>query len=310
MKPVLAKSIFFQLWTFLYNRLFQKPGTFKIGVGISCLDVDAISIQFIHHQWTRRGLELERGHPVRKLYKKILFRYFEVCENFLFRKDGLKVFSPAKFLTEFIRSKNPKLQAETIYSGVNLERFELGEGSKDEILRSLTTNYPSLAGLDVSRPIYLFVGAYERKGLMDALALLKHEKDKPQFIVIGSPSLGRAVEWPAEIEVYPVTFTKEVPKFYALADAFIFPTMYEPFGLVLFEAMAMGLTIVTRRKEVGASELLEGLPKVYFCDEAHFELPRVEVTGHKEKSELRELRLKVLGNVSWDKAGSELANFL
>ena len=37
------------------------------------------------------------------------------------------------------------------------------------------------------------------------------------------------------------------------------PTLYEPFGLVLIEAAAMGMNIVTTRNCVGASELLENL---------------------------------------------------
>jgi glycosyltransferase involved in cell wall biosynthesis len=307
--PVLLKSIYFQFIVFLYNRLFQERGFTRIGIGISSLDVDAVSIQFIHHQWTEKGLEMESGHAIRKMYKKVLFWYFEICERYLFRKRNLKIFSPAEFLTQYLKSVNPELDAVTIYSGVNLSRFVLPEKGKSQILSDLKTRYPVLDGLDVTRPIYIFVGAYERKGLNQALDLLKERPDS-QFIVIGSPSLGRTVQWPSSIKVFPITFTREVPLFYALSDVFLFPTIYEPFGLVLFEAMAMGLTIITRREAVGASELLENLPEVYFCDRPSFNFPEVKVKSVEEKKKLRDDRLKYLGEVSWHKAGRELAEFI
>ncbi len=308
-KPVLLKSIYYQIWTFVYNKLLQSTGKFRIGIGISCLDVDAVSIQFIHHQWTKRGLEMEASHGIRKFYKKFLFAYFEWCENFLFPKRNLKIFSPAKFLTNFLKTKAPEVDAVTIYSGVNLSRFELKAQTRQEIFQDLIGNYPVLQGLKLDEPIYLFVGAYERKGLFQALDLLA-DRGNAQFIVIGSPSMGRSVQWPSSLKVFPITFTKEVSKFYALSDVFLFPTMYEPFGLVLFEAMAMGLGIITRRSEVGASELLEGLPEVYFCDSPNFSMPNIQVKNFESRKNLRDLRLEMLGDVSWSNAGKELADFI
>lgn len=55
-----------------------------------------------------------------------------------------------------------------------------------------------------------------------------------------------------------VTFappTAEVARYYAAADLFLFPTYYDTFGLVLTEAMASGLPVVTSRA-AGAAELV------------------------------------------------------
>lgn len=308
-QPVLFKSIFFQIWCFLYNHLFQSKNTYRIGIGISTLSVDAVSIQFIHHIWTQRGLEQENNHGLRKIYKIVLFAYFELCEKYLFRRKGIKFFSPARFLSDFLTERFPGIQAATVYSGVNLNRFILPSESKQELLQNLVQKYPVLKGLDVSKPIYLFIGAYERKGLPEAIELVSSVKDA-QFIVIGSPSAGKEVDWPSSISVFPIRFTKEVPLFYALSDAFVFPTIYEPFGLVLFEAMAMGLPIITRRDQVGASELLEKLPEVYFSDRSDFRFPLIKVLSREEKMNLRDARIEKLGDISWNKAGTEMANFL
>lgn len=308
-QPSLFKSIFFQIWTFLYNRFFQEKNTYRIGIGICSLDVHGISIQFIHHQWTKMGLGLENNYPLRKFYKKILFSYYQICENFLFRRPGVKLFSPASFMTEFLRQKYSGIQADTIYSGVNLNRFELNMSSKKEIKMQLVPKYPILKELDTEAPIYLFAGAYERKGLDKALELLKSDHGA-QFLVLGSPSMGRITNWPTEIKVFQIKFTSEISSFYSLADTFIFPTLYEPFGLVLFEAMAMGLSIVTNQKDVGASELLKGLPEVYFADDPNFQLPKVLIKNVRDRQILREDRITKLGDVSWEKAGKELGDLL
>ncbi len=46
---------------------------------------------------------------------------------------------------------------------------------------------------------------------------------------------------------------KEIAPFYAAADVFALPTTYEPFGIVIVEAMAMGLPVVVSRL-AGAAE--------------------------------------------------------
>ncbi len=49
--------------------------------------------------------------------------------------------------------------------------------------------------------------------------------------------------------------TSEIAKFYAAADIFLFPTTYDAFGMVVMEAMAMGLPAVVSR-DAGAAELI------------------------------------------------------
>jgi hypothetical protein len=306
--PSIIKSILFQAYTAIYNMFIQDRETFKIGIGICCLNVNAVSVQFIHHQWTKNGLKSEENYPLRYFYKKILFGYYELCENYLLQKKGIRFFSPAIFLHNYLCQKNPSILSKTIYSGINLDRFKLRD-NKDEILQSLQVKHPVLSSINLDDPIYLFVGAYERKGIDRALEILKSTPGA-QFIVVGSPSLGRKQVWPANLNVFPISFSKEIENFYTISDAFIFPTIYEPFGLVLFEAMAMGLTIFTNKNEVGASELLNGLPDIYFVDDKNFKFKGVEKKSFETKKSLIEQRMLGLKDVSWSKAGKEMHQFL
>ena len=53
-----------------------------------------------------------------------------------------------------------------------------------------------------------------------------------------------------------VPATANIEPYYAAADAFLFPTFYDAFGLVAAEAMAAGLPVITSRA-AGAAELIE-----------------------------------------------------
>jgi glycosyltransferase involved in cell wall biosynthesis len=51
-------------------------------------------------------------------------------------------------------------------------------------------------------------------------------------------------------------FSPQISRYFAAADVFLFPTVYDSFGLVIAEAMAAGLPVVTSRT-AGAAELIE-----------------------------------------------------
>ncbi len=72
-----------------------------------------------------------------------------------------------------------------------------------------------------------------------------------EFVIVTAST---QYHWPAR-NVHFVPATPELERYYAAADAFIFPTTYDAFGMVLLEAMASGLAVFSSDR-AGAGELI------------------------------------------------------
>jgi glycosyltransferase involved in cell wall biosynthesis len=311
LRPVLVKIIFYHLCAALIARWRLPSDSIRISIGVAALDADVVAIQFVHSQWRDTCLSYRQYGTWAHLYKKLFFVWTCWRERRLFLKASLYFATPADFISRYLTQKfaiDPE-KISTIYSSVNFEKFSLSKISRNELWAQMAAKYPSLKVIDPSKPICLFVGAWERKGLAFVLNAL--EKNLPaQIIVVGSPEKASSVRFPEGLTVASVRFTREIPLFYALADCFIFPTLYEPFGLVILEACAMGLDVHVTRRNVGASELLEGLDGVYLYDDpATLDLSQIRVLSTKEKSRFRDQRLERLKKHSW-KIAAEKFKFL
>lgn len=92
--------------------------------------------------------------------------------------------------------------------------------------------------------VLLFVAnELERKG-WDTLVAAVRQLDDPSVRVLGA---GREVPQEAPAWVRWAGADQDVPQLHAAADAFVLPTRYEPWGLVIVEALGSGLPLVTTR---------------------------------------------------------------
>lgn len=309
--PFLLKSIFYQIWCFFFIRFCLSKDVVKIGIGTACLGVDLCNIQFIQTQWEPLYFRNKPFFSYKTIYKRFLFLYFKLCENYLFRKEGVKFLSLSHFISEYLKQKFQVQdhQIRTEYSSVNLEHFPLPSIEKKEILKDLVSEFNILCEVNINEPLFLFVGAFERKGLEEALSLLS-TLEKSQIIIIGKGEHSNTPPVQKGVKTFYIPFTKRIELFYQLSDCFIFPTIYEPFGLVIAEAAAMGNNIITYRKNVGASEILECLPSIRFLDFG----PKVELDDQLLSSSKR-LKNAInvrerLGHYSWSKPAKALQEIL
>lgn len=100
----------------------------------------------------------------------------------------------------------------------------------------------------------LYVGAlHPRKGLTTALEALARLPDAPPLVVVGPPKHGApAVDAAIErlglrgrVELTGHVDDEQLARLYRSAEAFVFPSLFEGFGLPVVEAMASGTPVVT-----------------------------------------------------------------
>ena len=122
-------------------------------------------------------------------------------------------------------------------------------------------------GVDDGAPLVGLVtsGDFAKRGLdlyLECAARIATARPDARFLVVGSKRL------PDEARTHPLVRSNVVrhqPKsarpepLFAALDLFLYPARFEEFGMVLAEAQAMGVAVVTSRR-VGAAECL---PEVY-----------------------------------------------
>jgi glycosyltransferase involved in cell wall biosynthesis len=152
---------------------------------------------------------------------------------------------------------------EVIYHGVDSQRFSPARRAeaRDEVRREWSL-------LDSDR-VGLFVGDL-RKGARLALEALTRVRGLKLVLVSRSDpsSLRRFADQlgvSARVRFRPPT--NRVERAYAAADLFVFPTPYDAFGMVISEAMASALPVITTRA-AGASELINHGESGWLLDDA------------------------------------------
>ncbi len=166
-----------------------------------------------------------------------------------------KCFSVSRVWQEFLYSEY-ELEAGIVPNGVSLRRF-----SAEPVARDLTLR--AQLGLG-DGPVFLAIGGVEpRKNTVNILHAFKNlpaEFPAAQLVILGGASLldhgTYKTLFQAELAASGVgarvlltgpVADADMPSFYRITDALVFPSVKEGFGLVVLEALATGTPVVVSR---------------------------------------------------------------
>ncbi|MDA0692931.1 MAG: glycosyltransferase family 4 protein [Nitrospinae bacterium] len=142
-----------------------------------------------------------------------------------------------------------------VYNGVELERFH---PKNKKLYRSKIREKLKVPDASV---LILFVGSgFERKGLKFLIQSLEFlSSDNWQLLLMGKGNWNRYLGFTSpekRKKIHCLDPVDDLEQYYAAADIFVLPSIYEPFGNANLEALASGLPVVTSMHS-GAAEILE-----------------------------------------------------
>lgn len=145
------------------------------------------------------------------------------------------------------------IDANKIYVTYQASRYHADYLTSEQIeILKTTINY------DFTKPYFLLVSTLEpRKNVINLIQafnyLKKTDKIEHQLVLIGQmgwkyePILEAIHQSPYQLEIHHLNYLSDelVALFYTQAEAFIYPSFYEGFGLPVLEAMTLGTPVIT-----------------------------------------------------------------
>jgi UDP-glucose:(heptosyl)LPS alpha-1,3-glucosyltransferase len=209
---------------------------------------DGCHIEWLKQKWKRTGILGKMSIIFNPYHWMIL-----AIENRIFKRHRYKkIIAISEMVKKNIIDNYgvPASDIEVIYNGVDLQRFN--PGNKERYRTEIRKKY----GISDTEFVILFIGSgFERKGVRYLIQAVELLEEPVTLLIVGKGKL-RNLETASHQKIIFCGPQRENFKYYAAADIFVFPTIYEPFGNVHLEALASGLPVITT-KNSGASEILQ-----------------------------------------------------
>jgi glycosyltransferase involved in cell wall biosynthesis len=211
---------------------------------------DVVTAHISNARWAAGRRSLEGG---RLSWRERLFAALVIpLERRILASDRTLVVAVSRTLARDIAETYGR-RAETvvIHHGVDPAQFnaDVRERYRDTTRAAL--------GMSPTELVHLFVGDL-RKGFAQAIAALKSAPGLLLAVSRTDPGemlrLATTLGVVDRVRILPPT--DRIEQYYAAADIFVFPTPYDAFGMVITEAMACALPVITSTA-AGAAELIE-----------------------------------------------------
>ncbi len=222
----------------------------------------------VHREWLKQRNRISGF--LRRLFTRLsLFHRYKLnAESKLYADPRLRaVICNSRMVKKEIKQyfAVPEEKIHVVYNPVDLHGFD------SRHLREQRDAVRNRLGVNGDQTIFLFVGSgFERKGLgalLEAMAALP--KDCFLIVVGKDRQAGKYQRRSRKLgiaeRVWFAGVQKDVRPFYAAADAFVLPTLYDAFANTVLEAMAASLPVITSCK-CGAVDIIENGRNGFVCD--------------------------------------------
>jgi UDP-glucose:(heptosyl)LPS alpha-1,3-glucosyltransferase len=213
----------------------------------------------VHREWLqckRRSLPaLARGWSQLNLFDRVLL----ALERRVFCQTPIIITNSQRGQEEITRHYGlPGIRMLTIYNGVDTDRFHA------DVCHRFRETQRAAWGVSSVDLVLLFVGSgFYRKGLgclIEAMGELRRRGvTNVRLVVVGKGRLAPYQRLTRKVAVADVVrfegLRADMEYYYAGADLFVLPTLYDPFANACLEAMACGLPVLTTAVN-GATELM------------------------------------------------------
>ncbi|MFB6232002.1 MAG: glycosyltransferase family 4 protein [Salinibacter sp.] len=211
---------------------------------------DFNAAHFVHSAWKESPVHTSQVQTGPYAWYQWLYTTVNAYwEKRAFREAGTVIAVSEQVRNELVDAGIRRDAIRVVHNGVDTSEFKPGPAERADL------------GLPENVPLALFVGEIRtpRKNLDTVLEALDSVPTL-HLAVAGrraeSPYPDMARRLGLSDRVHFLGFRKDVPDLMRAADLFVFPSRYEACSLVLLEAMASGLPIVTAQT-AGGAELVE-----------------------------------------------------
>ena len=221
----------------------------KVNGAITWAKADVNAVHFVHSSWLRSPVHTSRlRRDIYGAYQWLYTAWNANWEKKAFRQAKVIVAVSQNVGKDLLDIGVPSTSIRVISNGVDLQEFVPGDAERKKFALPENVTLALFAG-DIRTP---------RKNLDTVLRALVQVPELHLAVVgsaEGSPYVQLAKQLELEERVHFLGHRRDVSEIMRAVDFLVFPSRYETFGLVVIEAMASGLPVITATT-TGAAELV------------------------------------------------------
>ncbi len=268
------------LWWFLANQFQRRRDQKSLGFrydlvyspGINCFDADAITIHIVFHEFhrlVREELRLPSIPPwawPRAIHRKLYYQLIMALERRIYPDPNVTLAAVSRLTAREVQRFFGRKDVHVIPNAVDVDTFNpaVRQKRRAEARRRM--------GFEEKDFVLLLVGNdWKKKGLTCLFEAVARCQELPMKVLV----VGRDARAPYEAAIARMGLqgrvrfaapSADVVQFYAVADAYVGPSLHDSFALPPAEAMACGLPVITSASNGGSEMITDGVDGLILHD--------------------------------------------